>query len=100
MQKRAAKAALFALLWIFIVATMKTRKMNKGPNGNTPKGDAMDGNMPNGEATNGNSPDENRTHPTSGPIYATLRKKSSLWLLFLGAWGPQGPLGCLTGPLD
>ncbi|KAF9506075.1 hypothetical protein BS47DRAFT_1429995 [Hydnum rufescens UP504] len=65
---------------------MKTRKTNKGPNGNTPKGDAMDDNTPNGDMTNGNSPDENRTRPTSGPIYATLRKKSSLWLLFLGAW--------------
>jgi hypothetical protein len=77
-------------------------------NGNTPKGSTMNGNMPKGDMMNSNAPNENPTYPTSGlgttpatvkvwPLYtvsppwyvfslATLHKKSSLWLLFLGAW--------------
>ncbi|KAF9510705.1 hypothetical protein BS47DRAFT_1364381 [Hydnum rufescens UP504] len=67
-----------------IVATMKTHKVNKGPNGNMPNSNA-----PKGDAMNSNTKQElnmPNEWPQDHTHHATLCKKSSLWLLFWGAW--------------
>ncbi|KAF9508767.1 hypothetical protein BS47DRAFT_1365690 [Hydnum rufescens UP504] len=72
-------------------------QMNKGPNGNIPKGNTMDSNMPKGDVTNSNAPDKNQMCPMSGPIYGAPGAPGLLdWPPRLNCRGPWGPLGLIS----